>query len=283
VKAYYYITKPGIIRGNLLATLAGFLLAAKGQVDVTLLAATVLGTTLIIAGAGVCNNFIDRDIDAHMARTKKRASVTGDIAPNVLLWYGALLTTGGLVILALSTNLLTVCVGLIGFVAYVGLYGYAKRRTTLSTLIGGISGSLPPVAGYVAVTNQVDAAAILLFVLLAIWQMPHFFAIGIFHRNEYKAAGLPIYPVVKGIAATKRQIIGYVALFCLALPWLFIFDYTGYVYLSVIGVLSVYWLICAWQGTRTTDDVAWAKKMFGLSISVLSTLCLLLMIENFLP
>ena len=204
IKTYYLLTKPGIIYGNSINTAGGFLLAAKGVIDPLLFLAALIGTAFVIGSACVFNNYIDREIDEKMARTKKRALVTGDIPVKNALIFGTLLGILGFLILFSYTNLLTGVIGVIGVVMYVVVYGYFKRRTVHGTLIGSISGAIPPVAGYTAVTNLIDTGAILLFLILVFWQMPHFYAIAVYRIEDYKKAGIPVLSVVKGIPTTKK-------------------------------------------------------------------------------
>jgi protoheme IX farnesyltransferase len=159
VKNYYRLTKPGIIRGNILTALAGYLYAAKGQIDVPLLLTTLVGTTLVIASGCVFNNYIDRDIDSKMERTKKRALVVGTIQPAHALVFASIVGVVGFVVLVAFVNAITAIVGLIAFVSYVVVYAYAKRKTVHGTLVGSIPGALSLVAGYTAVTGQLDVTA----------------------------------------------------------------------------------------------------------------------------
>lgn len=213
VASYYQLTKPGIIRGNLFTTAGGFFLAAAGSVDVVLLLSTLLGTAFIIASGCVFNNYIDRGIDSQMTRTKKRALVTGKISSRSALLYGSILGIIGLLILLIFTNFLTTRIAIAGFIFYVVLYGYFKRRSIYGTLVGSVSGAIPPVIGYSAVTNTFDIGAILLFLILASWQMPHFYAIGIYRLSEYKKANLPILSVVKSVHLTKLHIVLFIVAF----------------------------------------------------------------------
>src|SRR5579871_4902777 len=161
-KAYYYLIKPGIVYSNMLAAIAGFFLAARGNVSVSLLLALIFGLGLVIASACVFNNYFDREIDAKMDRTQNRALVQKIIHTQNALVYGFILGLLGFISLIFFTNLLTAFIGFIGFIFYVFLYTFGKRRTVYGTLIGSISGAVPPVAGYCAVTNHFDFAAFLL-------------------------------------------------------------------------------------------------------------------------
>ena len=214
---------------------------------------------------------------------KKRALVTGVIPVKNALIFGTLLGILGFLILFSYTNFLTGVIGVIGVVMYVVVYGYFKRRTVHGTLIGSISGAIPPVAGYTAVTNSVDTGAILLFLILVFWQMPHFYAIAVYRLEDYKKAGIPVLSVVKGISTTKKQILFYTAGFILASLLLSFFGYTGYTYAIVIGILGLWWLIMVIDGFKTENDIQWARKVFKFSLIVTLVFSALISLEVVLP
>ena len=218
-----------------------------------------------------------------MARTKKRATATGKISPTRALGYAFLLGVIGFGILITWTNVLTVAVGVTAYVAYIVLYGVAKRTTVHGTLIGAISGGLPPVAGYTALTNRLDLAAVLLFFVLVAWQMPHFYAIAMRRRADYANAGIPVLPVVKGIYATKIQIIVYVALFIVMNILFTVTGYTGYLYLVVMTIAGGSWLIKGLREFKAETDEKWALRMFLFSLFILLLLCLMLAVGGLLP
>ncbi len=283
IKSYYYLTKPGIIQGNLLMATAGFLLASPHRIDVWTLLALLVGTTLVIGSGCVFNNYLDRDIDKKMARTKKRALVTHKIPVVNALVYAALLLVVGFGVLVAYTNWFVVLIGATGFVDYVVIYGWAKRHTVHSTLIGGVSGAASALAGYCAASGQFDKAALLVLLIMSAWQMAHFYGIGIRRRADYKAAGLPILPVVKGVPAAKRQTICYMVLFIVASSLLTVFGYTGYVYLVVMLILGFAWLIRALRTYNQKDDTLWGKQVFLFSLIVLLVTSVMLSVGARLP
>lgn len=282
-KSYYYLTKPGIVYGNALTAAAGFLLASRGQVNWWLLVALVVGTSLVIASACVYNNYIDRDIDQLMDRTKRRALAKGKITGPAALIYATGLLMVGFVILVRYTNWLTVIIGLIALVDYVALYGWSKRRSVHGTLVGSISGAAPIAAGYTAVTNRFDAGAIILFAIMVLWQMPHFYAIAIRRANDYAAAKIPVLPLVSGVRQTKIQMIAYTAAFILAATALTIFGFAGYSYLVVMLAFGGWWLSLGLKGFGADDNIAWAKRVFGGSLVVLLALSVMLAVNSVLP
>lgn len=268
VKAYYHLTKPGIIKGNLLSLLAGFLLASTHGIDYQLLFYAAFGVSLVIASGCVFNNYLDRGIDKTMSRTKKRALVTGSIATPSALLFATVLGLAGTALLLVYVNILTALVGLSGLVLYVIVYGIAKRKTVHGTLVGTLSGATPPLAGYVAVTGQLDATAWLLFLILVCWQMTHFYAIAIYRAEDYKAAGIPVLPLVKGIEATKFQMKLYAVAFLAAtMSLLFVRD-MSVCYAFGASALGFWWLMKG-NSLAVPSDEKWARQMFGASLLVL--------------
>lgn len=283
IKAYYFLTKPGIIYSNVLTAIGGFFLAAKGNIDIPLLLSMTFGLGLVIASACVYNNYIDRGIDSKMARTQRRALVQKTITGKHALIYATILGIIGFSLLLFYTNVLTTFVAFIGFFFYVVVYSIGKRQTTYGTIIGSISGAVPPVVGYCAVTNRFDIAAFLLFLILVFWQMPHFYAIAIFRYDDYEAASIPVWPIKKGITQAKMQMLLYIFAFIIAAVSLSIFHITGFVYLVVMVTLGLMWLVLAVKGFKVTDDNKWAKKMFFFSLVVISIFSFLLIISALTP
>jgi len=284
LRAYYQLTKPGVLYGNVLTGAAGFLLAAAGHVDWLLFAAAIGGMTLVIAAACVINNYLDRDIDSVMERTKKRPSVTGVITGSHMVTYGVALLVLGVGVLYLWTNLLVVIIGIAGFVTYVWLYGaLSKRRSIHGTLVGSISGAMPIAGGYAAASGRVDMGLIIAFLILFFWQFPEFYSIAIYRRKEYAAADVPVMPVVKGVRSTIIQIYIYTVLYVLSTLLLTIFGYTGIVYLVVMAVAGGYWVWLAGKGLTAKEPEAWARRMFRIAMYTILLLCIMLAIGPVLP
>lgn len=285
LKAYYVLTKPGIIKGNLFSATAGFLLASYGNVDFQLLLYTLVGIAFVIASGCVVNNYIDIDIDRKMKRTEKRSLVTGEISVHTALIYAAALGLIGLIVLGILVNYLTMLIGVAGFIFYVAVYGYFKRKSVHGTLIGSISGSMPPVAGYVAVTGRIDLGAVLLFVALAAWQMPHFYAIAMYRSKDYKDASIPVLPVVKGCKSTINQIIIYIILFIISSMLLTIYGYTGFTYTIIVLGVGLWWLSIGLKGLRIrpNDSDMWAKSVFKSSLFVLIVFSVMISVNSLAP
>lgn len=280
-KTYYRLAKPGIVYGNSLAVIAGFLLAAQGDIHLLLFAGTVVGLALVMGSGCVINNIIDRGIDKKMKRTQNRSLVTGEVTVSAAALYGAVLGVTGLFLVWLGGNLLAATIGLVGWIFYVALYGWAKRHSVHGTLVGSVAGAVPPVVGYVAVTNGIDAGAVLLFVAMTLWQMPHFYAIAIFRKQDYEAAGIPTLPSVWGMKVAVLHILGYIIAYAGVVAALTFAGYTGYVYLFGMLGLTAYWLWRALQGTGSRHYDQWARGMFGASLWVLLGFCTLLSINAY--
>ncbi|ACR69397.1 protoheme IX farnesyltransferase [Edwardsiella ictaluri] len=280
IKQYLLVTKPGIIFGNLISVVGGFLLAAKGIIDYPLFLATLVGVSLVVASGCVFNNYIDRDIDKKMERTKNRVLVKGLIAPSVTLIYATVLGIAGFVLLYIAANPLAMWLAVMGFVVYVGVYSlYMKRHSVYGTLIGSLSGAAPPVIGYCAVTNAFDAGALILLAIFSLWQMPHSYAIAIFRFKDYQAAGIPVLPVVKGVSVAKNHITLYILAFMIATLMLALVGYAGYKYLIVAAVVSIWWLGMALRGYKTENDSIWARKLFVFSIVAITSLSVMMSID----
>ncbi len=274
MKHYLRVTKPGIIMGNLISVAGGFFLAARGEVDWLVFLATVIGLSLVVASGCAVNNGIDSDIDARMQRTRNRVTVTGELSARAAMVFGAVLGLVGFALLAVFTNGISVAFAALGWLVYVGLYSlWLKRSSVYGTLVGALSGAMPPVVGYCAVTGQCDAGALILLAMFCLWQMPHSYAIGIFRYRDYQAAGIPVLPVAQGIARARRHIVLYIAVFSLVTVLLPLGGYTGVAFMAVACTTSLWWLAMALRGYRPDIDVTgWARQVFAFSIVTITAL-----------
>lgn len=280
LKTYYMLTKPGIIMGNVVTMTAGFALASQGHFNYLLFLATLLGLAFVIASAGVFNSYLDRTADAKMVRTKNRPLAKGTILAENALIFGTVLGIIGVGILGTFTNLLTVFVAFIGFFVYLVLYAFWKYRSFYGTLVGSVAGAVPPVVGYCAVSNQLDVAALILFLMLLLWQMPHFFAIAIYHLKDYSAASIPVLPIQKGIPITKVHMVLYIIAFTITALMLTVLGYTGQFYLMIAAILGLSWLVLCINGFNNSNETRWARKMFVYSLIVIMTLCLTIALDS---
>jgi protoheme IX farnesyltransferase len=222
-----------------------------------------------VAGACSLNNYIDRDIDHLMKRTKNRPTVTGRMNPVSALYLGLALTVIGTILLAMTTYTAAI-IGLIGTFTYVVLYSmWSKRRNTLNTVIGSISGAVPPLIGWAAVDPNLSLVAWMLFFIMFLWQIPHFLAIAIRRCEEYRNAGIPMLPVVHGFNITRRQMLVWVACL-LPLPF-YLFD-LGLAFVILATLLNLGWLALSFAGFRMKDEMKWATLMFVYSLNYLTIL-----------
>ncbi|PID65606.1 MAG: protoheme IX farnesyltransferase [Gammaproteobacteria bacterium] len=279
-KDYLFVTKPGIIVGNLIAAASGFFLASRGNIDALTLLFVLLGMSLVIASGCVLNNTIDRDIDRKMSRTRNRALASGRLVVSTTVVYGVILGLLGFVTLALKTNWLTVFFAGLGFFVYVGLYSlYYKRSSVYGTLIGSLSGACPPVIGYVSVTNRFDIGAVILLLTFCLWQIPHSYAIAIYRFEDYRAAKIPVLPIEQGIQVARRHMIGYIIGFAVAALMLTYHGYVGNLYALIMGGGSLYWLYLAKIGYQPANEQLWAKKLFVFSIVIIVMFSVLISID----
>ena len=279
IAEYWKLTKPGIVRGNLLVAFAGYMLASLGSFSTIYLLGSLFGIALIIASGCVWNNVIDIRIDANMSRTKKRPLVIGTITRSHALVFGSILGVAGLLLLFVYANALTLLLGIVSWLLYVFVYAYAKRKTNYGTIIGAIPGAMPPVAGYTAYAGALDATAIALFFTLFMWQLPHFYAISIFRLQEYTKAHIPTLPSQKGVRYTQYAIVATIGGFLVSLFLLFASAHISEISIAILVLLTLYWLYFAITTLPKLPSTQWAKKIFGISLLVLGAYSILLIFE----
>ncbi len=261
--------KTGIIKSNLIPMIAALMLALYTyelnfveQIP-TIIFAT-LGSAAVIAAAGAFNNIYDRDIDQIMLRTKTRPTVTGELSVKTVLITAIALLVSGTVLLILASPLAGF-LGLLGVFLYVVPYTMWTKRTTIwNTEVGSISGAMPPLIGWAAVAPDIwHPAAWALFLIMVIWQMPHFYAIAIRKKEDYAAANIPMLPVAKGEKRTYIQSNIYLVLLILS-SFLFLPLSLGLTIVSFI--LSAIWLWMSITASKQKEQKKWANKMFAYSL-----------------
>jgi protoheme IX farnesyltransferase len=277
---YWKLIKPGIVRGNLLTALAGYVLATD-SISIINLIMVLVGIGLIIASGCVWNNIIDIEVDSKMSRTKNRPLVNKKISIINAYFFGSLIGIIGFILLYLFSNSLTIAIGLLSWLLYVFVYSYTKKNTNYGTIVGAIPGAMPPVAGYTAVTGSIDGTSIILFLILFWWQLPHFWAISIFRAKEYKEALIPTLPHKIGIKYTKLLIIICIIPFIFSVYALYAEQNLSIIFIIIMTLLSIYWLSYSIMGNKK-DIVSWAKGVFGISLLILAALCILIILEFFM-
>lgn len=285
-KDYVSVTKVGIIVANLMTVIAGMWLAAGGasgffDLSPFLIVFTILGTSLIIASGTCLNNYYDRDIDQKMDRTKQRALVEGKLDPQNVLLMGIIFALIGTVLLLL-VDVIATAVALFGLFGYAVVYTmWTKRKHHINTIVGSVPGAVPPMIGWAAVTGSLDAGAWVLFLIMFLWQPPHFLALAIRRCEDYRAAGIPMLPVVKGFHFTKKLMVMYIAVLIPAsLYLLLVIPDLGLVYFWLALVLGISWLVIAMRGfyIDKKDDIKWARNTFLFSLVYLMVLFFAMMI-----
>ncbi len=251
-------------------TAGGAALLAGGEPTAGTLAAAIFGTALVVASANAFNNYIERESDKHMPRTRNRPLPAGRLPPWAALAFGSILLAIALPWMWLATTPLATALALAGWLVYVGLYTPLKRRTWLSVFFGGIAGGLPPLIGWAAVAPDGYVGGVALSVFLLLWQLPHTLAIWLYRKKEYTAAGLKTLPVAKSNATARRHILGYVVALVGASLWLVQLDLGGTLTLIAAVVLGTVFLRKALQGVMQPESTAWARNLFLYSLVYLS-------------
>ena len=274
--AYLALTKPRITLLAVLTTVVGYLVAGGGRVEVAVLVPLLAGTALVVGGAGALNQYLERDADALMARTKRRPLPSGRLTPRQARWWGWALALSGLVVLAALVNRPSAWLAAAALLIY--LYGYTplKRRTTLCTLLGAVPGAMPPLVGWAGARGQLSTEAWWLFAILFLWQLPHFLAIAWLYRDDYARAGFKMLPLVDPQGTlTGRQIVVYaLALVPVTLaPTLL--GLTGMLYFAGALLLGLVFLgVSLWTALVRSNRSA--RRLFLTSLAYLPCLFLLM-------
>ena len=277
--AYVALTKPRIIELLLITTVPVMVLAADGWPNTWLVVWTVVGGTLAAGGANAINMYIDRDIDQLMERTRNRPLVTGRIAPRDALVFAIALEIVAFVVLALSSNVLAGAIAISATLFYVFIYSlWLKRTTRQNIVIGGAAGAAPVLVGWAAVSNSVSWSAVVLFLVIFLWTPPHFWALAIRHADEYRAASVPMLPVVETLSRTVRTMGGYTVAVTLVSFALIPLNDMGVVYSVAAVVLGVAFIALTF-GLGRAPTTAAAMRVFTFSISYVTLLFLAVMLD----
>jgi heme o synthase len=270
VADYIELTKPKVQSLLLLTTISAMYIA--GDPSPLLVALTCLGGYLSAGGAGAVNHWFDRDIDALMTRTANRPIPAGRIAPAAALAFGCTLACLSFLELSLTVNLLAASLALAGFLGYVLVYTvWLKRRTPQNIVIGGAAGAIPPLVGWAAVTGSVSGTAVLLFFIVFFWTPPHFWALSLLMKEEYEKVGVPMLPVVRGEAETRRQILLYTVLLYAVTQLPFCAGGFGLLYLAASLILGIAFIAGAVRLYRRADRRS-ALRLYLFSLTYLALL-----------
>jgi protoheme IX farnesyltransferase len=276
---YLALTKPAIVALLLLTTLCGMILGASGFPPISILVLTLLGGALTAGGAGALNQYIDRDIDRKMVRTRGRPVADERISPREALIMGFALSIAGVTILAVGVNILSALLAVIGLVYYVVFYTIILKPSTPSNIvIGGAAGAIPPLVGWAAVTGSLTMPALFLFALIFFWTPPHFWALALLKRSDYQRADIPMLPVIRGGDQTRWQILLYsvqVVALTLLMP---LVGLGGILYIAVAIVLGI-GLIHNARKLRQRGQNRTAWRMYRYSSLYLAGIMVALMAE----
>lgn len=269
---YITLTKPPIISLLLITAIGGMFLAAAGIPSLQILTLVCVGGALGAGGANAINHFLDQDIDALMSRTIKRPVPSNRIPPVAALIFGVALNAGAFFVLAYWVNLISAVLTLAATLFYVLVYtGWLKRNTPQNIVIGGAAGAIPPMVGWAAVTGSIDLPAVYLFTIIFFWTPPHFWALSLMIQDDYKAAGVPMLPVVAGEKRTTQNIFIY-SLALVGLTLLFSFsNAVGLIYLGSAATLGAYFIYLAWKLLQDYN-VRNAKYLYLFSLLYLALL-----------
>jgi protoheme IX farnesyltransferase len=267
---YLELTKPKVQSLLLLTTIATMYVA--GDPSPGLVALTCLGGYLSAGGAGAVNHWYDRDIDAQMSRTASRPIPSGRVAPRSALLFGCVLACLSLLELSLTVNPLAAALSFSGFLGYVFVYTiWLKRRTPQNIVIGGAAGAVPPLVGWAAVTGSVGGTAVILFFIVFFWTPPHFWALSLLMKEEYGKVGVPMLPVVRGEAETRRQILLYSVLLYAVTQLPFCAGGFGLIYFVSSLVLGLGFIAGAVRLYRRADRSS-ALRLYLYSLAYLAAL-----------
>ena len=277
------LTKPRITLLVLATTMVGFYLAAPASIPLALLSHTLLGIGLVAGGASALNMWLERRPDSLMRRTAGRPLPSGRLQSGHALSFALVLSGAGLFYLFLWVNHLTSALAVITLLTYLFLYTPLKTRTWLCTLVGAVPGALPPILGWIAATGKISLGGILLFVIVFLWQLPHFYAIGWMYREDYARAGFPMLPVIDTTGRrTGWQASAYILALILVTLLPTAAGLAGFLYLAGAVLSGICFLVCGVLFARLRDFVS-ARRLFVVSVFYLPLLMALLVIDKASP
>ena len=270
VRDFVTLAKPRITL-NVVITAAGGLFLSRRAEDATALSAasvvaTLVGCALIVAGANALNMYIERDVDRNMPRTATRPLPAGRMNPKLALWFGMALSAIAIPVLAIGANALTALLAIVANLLYVLAYTPLKQHSSYALHVGAIPGAIPPLLGWTAGTGRIDAAGMVLFGIMFLWQIPHFCAIALFRKADYERAGIKVLPNTHGELATRHTIVRWtfalVAMSLLVVP----LGIAHRGYLVAATLLGGVFFVWGCYGLREGSAKKWAKSLFIVSL-----------------
>ena len=279
---YLELTKPRVVLLMLLTVVIGMLVAEPGLPGMAVMFYGNLGIALLSASAAVINHVVDHEVDARMARTRRRPVATGRVGTPDALGFSLTLGLGGMLVLIWKVNMLTAWLTLASLVGYAVIYTlFLKRATPQNIVIGGLAGAMPPLLGWTAVTGTVEANALLLVLIIFAWTPPHFWALAIHRKEEYAKTDIPMLPVTHGNRFTELHILLYTLMLIAASLMPVATGMSGIIYLVGATLLGLRFLQYAVRLLRG-DDRRVALATFKYSITYLMLLFVVLLVDHFI-
>jgi protoheme IX farnesyltransferase len=280
---YYELTKPRVVMLIVFTAIVGMFLSVPGWPGAGALIFGTLGIGLASSSAAVYNHVLDARIDILMMRTRGRPLPQGKLTERSALTFATVLCIISMLILVLLVNPLTALLTFISLIGYAVVYtAWLKRATPQNIVIGGAAGAAPPILGWTAVTNEIEAGALLMFLIVFVWTPPHFWALAIARKEEYAKVDIPMLPVTHGEAYTRLNILLYTILLVLVTLLPYLIGMSGVIYLLTAVVLDAFFLYYAIRMYRVPDDMELPMKTFRFSISYLGFLFAALLIDHYL-
>ncbi len=280
---YYELTKPRVVMLIVFTAIVGMFLAVPGMPDAGALVFGTLGIGFAASSAAVFNHVLDARIDIHMLRTRGRPLPEGRMQESSAITFAVALCILSMLMLWTLVNPLTAVLTFGSLIGYAVIYTvYLKRATPQNIVIGGAAGAAPPVLGWAAVTGEVTAASLLLFLIIFTWTPPHFWALAIARKDDYAKVGIPMLPVTHGEQFTRFSILLYTVLMILVTIIPYLIGMSGLIYLVTALLSGGYFLHYAVRMIRDQDDVALPMRMFKYSITYLAILFSALLVDHYL-
>lgn len=281
LKNYAELSKVRMIPMVLITAVFGFVMATKGSLNFVTLIFSLVGMSFVSAGSATLNNYMERETDKLMHRTQNRVLPSGVISASAALTYGVLTVLFGVILLAWQVNLLTAFLLLLASFLYVLVYTPMKRQTWLNTFVGAFPGAVPPLAGWTAATGQIEWGGVVLFLILFTWQHPHFYAIALMHRDDYKRGGFEMLPLIKGgLKKTFRQTLVYTILMILVSILPTVIGLSGWIYFAGAFLMGLYFFSHAVDLCLQSVDSFNPNKLFKASLVYLPALLFFIVIDG---
>ena len=282
---YVELSKPGITGfcvfmmaggAGVAMTLPG---AIEGPLPWTRILWALLGTAMSVAGANALNMYLEREGDLRMRRTRDRPLPSGRLAPAAALTYGGVLAVASTALLAWLVNPITAWISLAALVSYVGIYTPMKRRSMMALFVGAFPGAVPPLLGWTAATGEVGAPGVVLFLILWVWQIPHFIAISIYRQRDYDEAGIHTVPSTSGLEPAKIQSLVWSILLVSASLLLVVLRVAVMVYFTVATLVGAWFFVFSMRGFEPEAGNKWARQFFFASLIYLPVLTIALVLD----